>query len=95
MLLQGNRKQNLLPSVSHITITYTTNGHFASTKALVDVVVALVAFALLPLPFLDGEGYMDMALLWTLESDPLASIQASFGFDFASNPVSQKKKKKN
>ena len=58
------------------------------------MVVALVAFALLPLPFLDGEGYMDMALLWTSESDPLASIQASFGFDFVSNPVSQKKKKK-
>lgn len=49
------------PSASHTT--YTTNGDFASTKALVDVVVALVAFALLPPPFLDVEGYMDMALL--------------------------------
>lgn len=62
----------------------------ANTKALAYEVVALAAFALSPRFFLVVEAHMDMAMLWTSESDPRASIQASFRFGFALNPVKKK-----
>jgi hypothetical protein len=71
-----------------ISVTYTWNGHFlANTKELQYEVVALAAFALSQRCFLDAEARMDTAMLWTSESDPRASIQASFGYGSALNPV--------